>query len=782
MLRSWKVGSAAGLYDYLSEGEAPSLTLAADNDYRTRIQGEAWGEGAALMSFERGRNKAKTLAEVGMNRFAFNSLAKGYSPCRGDRLIQMQDGKHVPGFDHQFSPPKSVSIEAAFNDTRRADILAAHQRSVRAAFDAMEQSALVCRVPVKQPSLIADRATKTQGSQTRRTQGKLVAYATTHWTSRPTDETLARGYNSGDPQLHTHTFVFNVAYAEDKWRAVDHRGLVHTVTLAESVYQHQLAYELQKLGYQLEPTLDRQGRQSFELAGSHAPTRDFFSSRHRQVERRIAEFERGAGRSPNRTEMKELTEAFYQRTGRMPGSNERAEIARSFNEGHGRPPTELEEQQLARQGRLKKKQTSGEPDFANHRKALLAAGLPLPNHTRGDHFALHRAPVEQRSAEALSRALRQFNRDRGTFYRHQVEPTLRRAAIGHLTPDETTALVKRLADSDELVVFRKANDRSADELTTQSLLRRRSQTYEQAQQPPSVDRPVALQPPRQPQRHRPERMASRTDEGSVAHDRQSADRRFTPQQPPPELPGRQNSGQQQQPTRREVIEQLERLNVTNLEVRQYFYARWQTMTPDERERVVSTDARLAARLQPPEPDGVLTRRYWDQPTLDRWEKHWSNERSLMQREQQTRAEQYLQRERKTAMSDQDQFSEVRPLFSHAQQLEELADSYTDFDPRNYREADKAWDTAFKAAERRYGKAGVEELAQQYAFYTPGSRLAPEVELTAELTRRESARKAHSSNTRTPDDLRQKLSQSPIEKLRPEQQQALEHERRQGLKP
>lgn len=113
----------------------------------------------------------------------------------GTDLSRMVDGvnKHRAGYDLTFSAPKSVSVMALVGEDRR--FVDAHNQAVKVVMEEVEQ-------------LVSARITEEGKTETVLT-GNMVAALYNHDTSRDLD-----------PQLHTHALVFNVTYAEEKWRAL----------------------------------------------------------------------------------------------------------------------------------------------------------------------------------------------------------------------------------------------------------------------------------------------------------------------------------------------------------------------------------------------------------------------------------------------------------------------------------------------------------------------------------------------------------------------------------
>jgi conjugative relaxase-like TrwC/TraI family protein len=310
VLTAKKLTRTGGLWGYLEHGGGDREHGPGEYYLGQGRPHETWGQGAGRLDLER------------LDAESFDRLAQGLHPATGERLIQTQAGGHVPGVDMVFSPPKSIS-EALIDATpaERAALEDAHLAAVRAGMGLLQDRACVTR-----PTL--------DGKVTR-TPGELVAGLFTHHTARPTAETVADG-RPPDVQLHTHGFVFSMAWSHGKWRAVDSYGLYRTRALAEAAYRVELAERLRERGWQMEVRTTRGGRQELELAGSDPRARELLSSRHREIERAAWRFERR----------------------------------------YHRPPTKLERWRLAHDDRLPKDRSHEQtPDWQAYARALDARGL-----------------------------------------------------------------------------------------------------------------------------------------------------------------------------------------------------------------------------------------------------------------------------------------------------------------------------------------------------------------------------------------------------------------------
>ena len=178
---------------------------------------------------------------------AFGRLAAGCHPLTGGRLVKTshvsgfdpvtgtavpQGGMHVPGIDCNLSPPKSVSALLPFvSPEERAGLEHAHLAAVGVTLRELEARVAACRPTV-------------DGQQVH-TLGELGVAVFTHHTSRPSAEVAAEVGRPPDPQLHSHAFVFNLAFCQGRYLAVDSRPLFQFATTAEAIYACQLAAELQ---------------------------------------------------------------------------------------------------------------------------------------------------------------------------------------------------------------------------------------------------------------------------------------------------------------------------------------------------------------------------------------------------------------------------------------------------------------------------------------------------------------------------------------------------------
>ncbi len=164
----------------------------------------------------------------------------------------------MAGFDLTFSAPKSVSLLYGLSERHvSATVRAVHADAVAQALDYLERRALCVR--------------RGAGGLRRIGAQGLVGAAFVHRTSR-----------AGDPQLHTHVLVANVAHGDDgAWSAPDARLIYFHTRTAGFVYQAALRAGLGKaLGVRFGPAT----RGMAELEGVPKRVLRAFSTRRVEIE------------------------------------------------------------------------------------------------------------------------------------------------------------------------------------------------------------------------------------------------------------------------------------------------------------------------------------------------------------------------------------------------------------------------------------------------------------------------------------------------------------------
>jgi conjugative relaxase-like TrwC/TraI family protein len=224
--------------DYYAEGQT--------------ISGEWFGEAAEKLGLK---------GKVGEREFL--ALCEGLNPTTGDWLTarknstRIEDGKVAANrrvfYDFTFSPPKSVSVVALYQDVRIVEL---HDRAVGMAMVELEKFAAT---RVRRDGQDGDRET-----------GNLVGASFQHDTSRELD-----------PHLHTHCVVLNATFdpVESRWKALEASGMYRAQKFAENYYYHELTKGLRMLGYELQSNA-----RDFEIKGVPASVIERFSKRHQQID------------------------------------------------------------------------------------------------------------------------------------------------------------------------------------------------------------------------------------------------------------------------------------------------------------------------------------------------------------------------------------------------------------------------------------------------------------------------------------------------------------------
>jgi conjugative relaxase-like TrwC/TraI family protein len=327
------VTSLAKGYDprYLSEGAA--LGHAGGTRYYADATGEPpgqWGGRAAAELGLQGEVDAKVLQALYMDRVGpdgqrldARQRAK-YRPAeeRGDAAVAAHQAAHpfategdlelvraaerakaqhsVPYFDFTVSAAKSVSVLHAslLVAARQARADGRHteagelERDARDITEALTAAARAALSRAERALYVRTGYHSATSGEFRDAAGGVVASFLQH-TSR-----------EGDPQLHVHNAVLNLAQRADgtdaRWRTL-HGALLYQERLAvAAVAARELATRLTSLGYVLVPRADGNG---FEVGGVSQEVMDAFSSRRAQITpevRRMAEeYRQRYGREPS---------------------------------------------------------------------------------------------------------------------------------------------------------------------------------------------------------------------------------------------------------------------------------------------------------------------------------------------------------------------------------------------------------------------------------------------------------------------------------------------------
>ncbi|WP_332119576.1 MobF family relaxase [Azorhizobium caulinodans] len=231
----------------------------------------------------------------------FDRLFAGRGEAGGS-LLSNSGGRldRTPAFDITLSAPRSVSLLWALGDSEMASkIEAAQHAAVRQTLDLLQREAI--------------RARRGRGGG-RIERVPLTAALFQHGESRPAEH--EDGLVFGDPNLHTHCVVLNLARRRDGSIGALHSKILRDWKMAAgATYHAALAAELQAAGF----AIDRIGRNGvFEVAGIGDPAIRYFSARRREIETELAHDDGSGVIDP-------VQAAAVARSTRSPKSNEKGE-------------------------------------------------------------------------------------------------------------------------------------------------------------------------------------------------------------------------------------------------------------------------------------------------------------------------------------------------------------------------------------------------------------------------------------------------------------------------
>jgi conjugative relaxase-like TrwC/TraI family protein len=230
------------------------------------IRARGGPDGPRLAAGQAGRwlgRGAERLGLVGgVEAAPFRAVLGGRRPA-DNRALGSGRALSVSAFDLTFAAPKSVSVLVALAPTHvAAGVLAAHDTAVGSAFEYVETRALAVR---------------------RGTGGDRWVLPVTGATAAAFTHGLSR---AGDPHLHTHLVLANLAQGDDgRWSALDSRGLFAHARAAGELYRAHLRSEMSdRLGVDWVRTA---GGWS-EVAGVPPLAIGAFSSRRADIEQEVA--------------------------------------------------------------------------------------------------------------------------------------------------------------------------------------------------------------------------------------------------------------------------------------------------------------------------------------------------------------------------------------------------------------------------------------------------------------------------------------------------------------
>ena len=196
-------------------------------------------------------------------------------PLALERLASYRDtetGRTLPGqraadarvaTDYSFSTPKALSaLWAVSDDEGRAKLEKLVEESVRYALEIINDTGMI-------------EARRGKAGKKREPVAAPVAAIFMHHTTR-----------EGDPQLHAHVVIMNVAMrADGTVGAVNNERLLEARKLMDAMYTRQLARRLERLGVQVEPSPEH----GFKIVGQPDDLIEIWSKRRQQIVAAAAE-------------------------------------------------------------------------------------------------------------------------------------------------------------------------------------------------------------------------------------------------------------------------------------------------------------------------------------------------------------------------------------------------------------------------------------------------------------------------------------------------------------
>ena len=192
---------------------------------------------------------------------AYSCLDPKGNPLRKQQQYQKSSRRYNrPGTDVTLSAPKSVSVAALVYGNQ--NLLDAHKAAVRATMKYAENNCIFYQTKQRGQKLLL--------------QSESAQIAVFHHDDN----------RNKDPQLHSHCVILNQTHCPDgSWRAVANKELYKQQKTIGAYYDHELARNIQRLGYRVEWTSDH----TFELAGvDREKLNAVFSSRSNQIEAELA--------------------------------------------------------------------------------------------------------------------------------------------------------------------------------------------------------------------------------------------------------------------------------------------------------------------------------------------------------------------------------------------------------------------------------------------------------------------------------------------------------------
>ncbi len=255
-------GAEAGNY-YVNDSAREAKPRNRDEYYAQGGQGTWWSTGESVVRHG---------AAIGKD--SFRNLLAGLDPGTEAPLVRGSGAGHWAGLDITFTPGKSVSLLWASGNAEQRDLIeAAHRSAVEQALRFVEREGLV-------------KVRSGAGGQTKQRPSDIIVARFDHYTTR-----------EGDPNLHSHCVVMNVAGAAHQSSRYNTRHL--TIETADvfrwqkifgAAYRAAAAEQLGRHGF----TFRAAGRGQWEVDGIPETLIESFSKRSHQIEEKVGRGGSGA--------------------------------------------------------------------------------------------------------------------------------------------------------------------------------------------------------------------------------------------------------------------------------------------------------------------------------------------------------------------------------------------------------------------------------------------------------------------------------------------------------
>ncbi|HEY9782482.1 MAG TPA: MobF family relaxase, partial [Leptolyngbyaceae cyanobacterium] len=212
--------------------------------------------------YQKGKWLGKGARSLGLkgeikNDVVYENIVNGLTPDGSKRLNrrEVQQDRRKAAVDCTFAAPKSVSLCALVGNDER--LILAHERAVEKVLEQMESEYAQSRVMLggNQQEVV-------------KTQNMVIAKYD-HIESRELD-----------PHLHSHCLVMNMTQLPNgEWYSHLNDDIFRNQKLLGMKYQHYLALEVQKLGYEIE----QRSHGQFDIKGYSESDLDDFSKRRMQI-------------------------------------------------------------------------------------------------------------------------------------------------------------------------------------------------------------------------------------------------------------------------------------------------------------------------------------------------------------------------------------------------------------------------------------------------------------------------------------------------------------------